>query len=293
MFYQIKDLERLSGIKAHTIRIWEKRYSVIEPHRTPTNIRYYDDDQLRRLMNIAVLNNLGYKISKLVTLTPEELNDLLREVKKSSDKNQQLSAFISDLIVSGMTYDEILFNKTFDEANKAFGLNSTYVNIILPMLTRIGLLWLSEDMMASQEHFISNLLKQKLYSIIENLHLKKIGPKCLVFLTEGEQHEVGLLFAHYLLKDSGHYVINLGPNVPYDNLNLAIDETKPDKVYTFIAVSKENKALKSFESFINGIEGNVKCFVLGPEEKIKRFNFNREVEFISTIEDFKNKVNEL
>ena len=293
MFYQIKDLERLSGIKAHTIRIWEKRYSVIEPHRTPTNIRYYDDDQLRRLMNIAVLNNLGYKISKLVTLTPEELNDLLRGVKKSSDKNQQLRAFISDLIVSGMTYDEILFNKTFDEANKAFGLNSTYVNIILPMLTRIGLLWLSEDMMASQEHFISNLLKQKLYSIIENLHLNKNGPKCLVFLTEGEQHEVGLLFAHYLLKDSGHYVINLGPNVPYDNLNLAINETKPDKVYTFIAVSKENKALKSFESFINGVEEKVNCYVMGPEDKIKRFNFKRKVEFISTIEDFKSKVNEL
>ena len=116
MFYQIKDLERLSGIKAHTIRIWEKRYSVIEPHRTPTNIRYYDDDQLRRLMNIAVLNNLGHKISKLVTLVPEELNDLLRDVRKSSDKNQQANAFISDLIVSGMTYDEILFNKTFDEA---------------------------------------------------------------------------------------------------------------------------------------------------------------------------------
>ena len=132
-------------------------------------------------MNIAVLNNLGHKISKLVTLAPEELNDLLRDVRKSSDKNQQANAFISDLIVSGMTYDEILFNKTFDEANKAFGLNSFYVNIILPMLNRIGLLWLSEDMMASQEHFISNLLKQKALFNNRKPAIKKSQVKCLVF----------------------------------------------------------------------------------------------------------------
>ncbi len=211
--YSIKDLENLSGIKAHTIRIWEKRYGIIDPGRTDTNIRSYSDDDLRHILNIAILNNKGMKISYLASLAQEDIEKKVLEV---TSRASGISDKIEALILAMLTLNEDKFHELFNQAVEQFSFEETYIQLILPSLEKIGLLWLSGSITPAQEHFISNLIRQKLIFTIESIPNEKndTDRKFILFLPEKDLHEMGLLYAYYLLKKRGFTVLYIGSGTP-------------------------------------------------------------------------------
>lgn len=233
--YSIQDLERLSGIKAHTIRIWEKRYSLLTPARTDTNIRYYNDDQLRKLLNTCTLIAHGGKISKVSKLSESAISEEIEALMMPKSKDEQLDVFINKIIESGLTYNNQLFENSFASATLRLGLYKCYRHVILPSLIKLGLMWGKNALMPTQEHFISNLIRQKIFSAIDGLDAPDANSKrYLLFLPERENHEIGLLFAHYLIRKAGKTVIYLGQNVPTKDLKTTIKQSNPDVLILFV-----------------------------------------------------------
>ena len=222
--YSIKELEKLSGIKAHTIRIWEKRYSLIEPHRTNTNIRYYTDNNLKKILNVAVLNRHGIKISSIAKLTDLELREEIIRVSATSDSNDTL---IDSMVLSMIDLDEYKLEAMIDKSINKIGFKSTVTDVLYPFLDKVGILWQSGDVYPAQEHFVSFLIRQKIISATDRISniFNPNGKKFLLLLPEGEWHEIALLFAQYLIKEANHEVIYLGQSVPYSDV-LAIGTSK-------------------------------------------------------------------
>lgn len=217
MNYSIKDLEQLSGIKAHTLRIWEQRYEVLKPKRTDTNIRYYDDEDLKLVLNIALLNEHGYKISKIADMS---WDDMRREVLHVTEQGQSYTEQIQALTISMIDLDEERFEKIMSTNFLHQGFENTMINIIFPFLQRIGVLWQTGAINPAHEHFISNLIRQKLIVAIDGQVVKytSSSPKFMLFLPEGELHEISLLFTSYLIKARGGRVIYLGQSLPFSDL---------------------------------------------------------------------------
>jgi DNA-binding transcriptional MerR regulator len=223
--YSIKDIERISGIKAHTLRIWEKRYGIIEPSRTETNIRYYTNEELKKILNISILNNYGIKISKIVGLSGEELHKKVLEISTEEvEENLQ----IESLVIAMVEVDESRFEKILANCTLRLGFEQTLLNIIYPFFKKVGVLWQAGAINPAQEHFISNLIRQKLIVAIDSqgMMVKEGASKFLLFLPEGELHELGLLFYSYLIQKSGHKVIYLGQSVPLDDV-VKVNELNP------------------------------------------------------------------
>ncbi len=222
--YSIKELEKLSGIKAHTIRIWEKRYSLIEPHRTNTNIRYYTDDDLKKILNVAVLNRHGIKISSIARLNDLELKEEILRVSETSDSSD---TFIDAMVLSMIDLDEYKLEAMIDKSINKIGIKSTVIEVLYPFLDKVGILWQSGDVYPAQEHLVSFLIRQKIIGATEHLSntFNQNGKKFLLLLPEGEWHEIALLFAQYLIKEANHEVIYLGQSVPYSDV-LAIGASK-------------------------------------------------------------------
>ncbi len=240
--YSISDLEKLSGIKAHTIRAWENRYGIVMPKRTSTNRRYYCDDDLKKLLNISILTKHGYKISKLANLPIQQLRDkvilLMREKGDYSTKIEQM-------LESMIDYDEKIFNKILSNSFLQLGFEETFTSIIFPFLEKIGILWQTGSITPAQEHFVSNVIRQKLIVAIDSMMEKtKKDPKhFLLFLPEGEYHELGLLFYYYMLKKMGHEVIYLGQSVPMPDVIEIASEHDVAYLFTcFISSIPENEA---------------------------------------------------
>ncbi len=231
--YSIKDLEQLSGIKAHTLRIWEQRYHIINPKRTDTNIRTYNDLDLKLVLNIALLKEHNYKISEIAKMTLEELN---QEVIAISDKQLNFPDQIHALTLAMIDLDEDRFEKVISTNILKSGFENTMVNIIYPFLSRIGTLWVTGSIGPAQEHFISNLIRQKLIVAIDGqvVKLDKNSKKFVLFLPEGELHEIGLLFANYILKARNHKVIYLGQSLPFNELIFVCELHKPDYIFCSI-----------------------------------------------------------
>jgi DNA-binding transcriptional MerR regulator len=241
--YSIQDLEILSGVKAHTIRIWEKRYDLLKPERTSTNIRLYSDDDLKKLLNVSALITIGWKISKISKLSNIQIAEKIEENLLPEKMDEQTALFVNNLISSGVTFDTVKFDATFSSAILKYGLRNTYTKILLPVLIRIGLMWGKDEIIPAQEHLISNLIKQKLFAGIDGITLDtKPKQKYLLFLPPGEDHEIGLLLSYYLLKQAGHTVYYLGANVPINNLEISIKLTDPDNL-VFFTVRKWNPDL--------------------------------------------------
>ncbi len=211
--YSIKDLERLTGIKAHTLRIWEKRYGIIVPERTDTNIRYYDDEELKKVLNIAILNNYGIKISKIVGLTPQELHQKVIEL---SNEEVSETVQVESLVVAMVEMDEVRFEKILANCTIRLGFEQTMMKVIYPFFKKVGVLWQTGAINPAQEHFMSNLIRQKLIVAIDGqgLMTKADSKRFLLFLPEGELHEIGLLFYNYLVLKAGHKAVYLGQSVP-------------------------------------------------------------------------------
>lgn len=233
--YSIKELEKLSGIKAHTIRIWEKRYSLIEPHRTNTNIRYYTDSELKKILNVAVLNRHGIKISSIARLSDPELREEILRVSTTSDSNNTL---IDSMVLSMIDLDEYKLEAMINKSINKIGFKSTVTDVLYPFLEKVGILWQSGDVYPAQEHFVSFLIRQKIIGATDRISntFNQYGKKFLLLLPEGEWHEISLLFSQYLIREANHEVIYLGQSVPYSDV-LAIGASKR---FDFILFSNTN-----------------------------------------------------
>lgn len=228
--YSIKELEQLSGIKAHTIRIWEKRHHLIEPQRTKTNIRYYSDDDLKKIINVSLLNTHGIKISRIVGMTLDEISNKIIEL---SQTHTETSIHIDQLIVAMVDLDEEKFEKTLSGLTLRFGFERTVTEIIYPFLEKIGVLWQTGNISPAQEHFISNLIRQKIIVAIDALPIASgAAKKALLYLPENEQHEIALLFYHYLAKKSGLKTYYLGQTVPHLDLRSVYNTHHPEIIIT-------------------------------------------------------------
>ncbi|MFO7935236.1 MAG: MerR family transcriptional regulator [Bacteroidales bacterium] len=235
--YSIRDLEKLSGIKAHTIRIWEKRYNLIEPRRTQTNIRYYTDNDLKKILNVAVLNRHGIKISNIAKLNDLELKE---EIMRVSKVNHSQESVVDSLVISMIDLDEYRLNAIIDKSVSRIGFRATVIDLLYPFLDKVGILWQSGDVNPAQEHFVSNLIRQKIISATDQLP-GTYNPRArtfLLMLPEGEWHEITLLFVNYLLREANHEVIYLGQSVPYSDV-LATGASKPFD-YIFISSATTN-----------------------------------------------------
>lgn len=241
--YSIKDLEQLSGIKAHTLRIWEQRYSLLNPKRTDTNIRYYDDDDLKLILNVALLNDNGYKISKIASMQMPEIRE---EVRKLTERSLTHDDQIHALTISMIEMDEERFDRVLEGNIEKLGFEQTMLNIIYPFMSKIGVLWQTGAINPAQEHFISNLVRQKLIVAIDRQSFQQGGKKFLLYLPEGELHEISLLFANYLIKSKGHRVIYLGQSTPNDDLLAVYRIHEPDFLVTVITTSPASEYVQDY-----------------------------------------------
>ena len=230
--FTIKDLENLSGIKAHTIRIWEQRYQFLKPSRSDTNIRHYSNEELKKLLNIALLNKYGFKISHIDKMGETEVKEKILTLTNTQAQQERI---LNELIQSMIDLDMDKLEDILDNHISARGIERTITQIIFPYLERIGVLWLTNHINPAQEHLVTNIIRQKLLVGIETVVTSlKVNKTVLLFLPEGEYHELGMLFMYYLLKSRGVSVIYLGANVPINDVEYVVKIKKPTYVYTHL-----------------------------------------------------------
>ena len=249
--YSIKELEQLSGIKAHTIRIWEKRYKVIIPQRTATNIRFYSDDDLKKIINVSLLNNHGIKISRIADMSLQEISDKILEM---SEAKGEADIYIDQLVVAMVDMDEEQFEKVLSILVAKFGFEGSITEVVYPFMEKIGILWQTGTITPAHEHFISNLIRQRLVTSIASLPFPtKKARRAILFLPEGELHEIGLLFYHYITRKKGFKTFYLGQSVPHEDLKAVYKIHKPDFLITSLV---SFPSPKEFENYINTLSND-------------------------------------
>jgi DNA-binding transcriptional MerR regulator len=259
--YSIKDLEQLSGIKAHTIRIWEQRYGIILPQRTDTNIRYYSDEDLKRILNIALLNNSGYKISRIAKMKDEELR---REVLQLTESTPAIASQLNALIICMVELDEQRFEKILSANILKFGFEKAMVTIIFPFLERVGAMWMTGSINPAHEHFMSNLVRQKIIVAIDGQSLTNTGDECyMLFCPEGEFHEIGLLFMNYLLRARQKRVVYLGASVPFSDLPVIYGVHSPQFLFTYATVTPTGKSAQEYSNTLSEAFPKATIFLAG------------------------------
>jgi len=229
-FFSIKDLENLSGVKAHTIRIWEKRYNLLKPKRSKTNIRHYDLNNLQKLLNISFLNSNGFKISKIAALDETELAPKTRELAfMGKNDSQAIVAFK----LAMLNFDQILFYNTYNSLLEEKNFRTIFYEVFIPLLFDLGMLWQTNTISPSHEHFLTVHIKQKILVHIERLQSTDPRPSTktvVLFLPENETHDLGLLFINYEILSLGYHTIFLGENIPLNNLKY-INKLYDDIIY--------------------------------------------------------------
>lgn len=247
--FSIKDLETFTGIKAHTIRMWEQRYGILEPQRTSTNIRYYTDNDLKRLLNISLLNALGYKISRIAEMSEDEILDLVKEESKNQTREQH---YLNMLKISMLNYDEELFYSVTDSYIAEDGVEAMFVQLLLPFMNQVGVLWLTSAICPAQEHFISNLIRQRLFSLVDSLKTQEPREEVpfVMYLPQGEIHDISLLMIHYMAKARGYKSIFLGQSVPFDDL---LEVVKKFPRVKFVSYSTTTPSTKQAAQYLDRI----------------------------------------
>lgn len=258
--YSIKDLEQLSGIKAHTLRIWEQRYNLLTPKRTETNIRYYDDADLKRILNVAMLNAHGLKISKIAAMSNMDISqEIIRLTDQSLDHNDQIQA----LTICMIEMDEERFEKVLSANILKLGFEETVLEVIYPFLSKIGVLWQTGAINPAQEHFISNLIRQKLIVAIDGQVGKVHGKTFMLFLPEGELHELSLLFSSYLIKKHGHKVIYLGQSTPLVDLKSVYKIHQPEYLLTVITSVPSGEKVQEYVNMLGSEFSKSQLYISG------------------------------
>jgi DNA-binding transcriptional MerR regulator len=248
--FSIKDLEHFTGVKSHTIRAWEQRYALLVPKRTATNIRYYSGDDLKKLLNVSYLLEHGLKISKIADLSEQALLDM---VQHTQIEEGGLSAVFSQLKMSMLNYDEPLFRQIVDEYAGEHGLEATVLNVFLPFLSQIGVLWLTNSICPAQEHFISHLMRQELHAAISRVHYapNKELPVVILYLPEREIHDISLLFIHYLCRARNLRSIFLGASVPFADLITAAEQFPNARFVSYCTTHPSSSEAEAYVEFVN------------------------------------------
>lgn len=261
--YSIKDLERITGIKAHTIRIWEKRYNIVEPERSETNIRNYCDKDLKRLLNISVLVRNGYKISHVAELTDDDLSQKVLEINNVNTSTN--GGQLENLIVAMIDMDEVKFEKVLNSTIIKQGVERTLFEVIYPLLTQTGVLWQIGTISPAQEHFISNLVRQKIYAAIDGLSmdLGEDHKTFLLFLPEWELHDMGLLVYNYLIRKRGHKTVFLGQGIPLQDVLAIKDQVEPDYIVTSFTSLVDVARITSFLQELNMNFSSLPIYISG------------------------------
>lgn len=287
--YSIKDIEKFTGIKAHTIRIWEKRYRVIDPERTDTNIRYYSDADLKKLLNISILNRNGFKISDIVWMGEDELSEkVLQVTQRIYDADTQLEG----LVVAMIELDELKFDKLLSSSIIKFGFEQAVLQVIYPFFERVGLLWQVGSISPAQEHFMSNLIRQKLIVAIDGLAMgiANDSKTFLLFLPEGEWHEIGLLFSCYILRKRGYKVVYLGQSVPYDNLKEVVHLRNCNVLLTQFISAITNEGLQDYINRLSFDFPEMSIFMGGYQFLDRELDIPKNVSVYNDMTEFKEMV---
>jgi len=266
MRYSINDLQKITGIKAHTIRVWEKRYNAVSPQRTNTNIRYYDENNLKKLLNISTLNKHGFKISEIIKMDNSGICDKILEVSSASNNYE---SHLNNMVIAMLDLDEQKFEKALTSAIIKLGFGKTITQIVYPFLEKVGILWQTGTIIPAQEHFISNLIRQKLILAIDG-HQNSAGADCktfLLFLPENELHELGLLFYSYLIKKAGHKVIYLGQWVPLSDVLSVVKMRNPDYIVTYFISALDQNEIPEYLAKLSKGFSHKKIFIAGPQIK--------------------------
>ena len=235
--YSISDIESLIGIKAHTIRAWEARYNLVPPKRTATNIRYYEDSDLKQLLNIVTLNEKGYKISRIAKMSKQQISEMVTQFQADWNNDIVQILHLSD---ATLKYDEIAFAEILSGCIEEMGLTKTMDLVLFPFMKKVGMLWQTGAIDPSHEHFASNLIRDRIIVEIDQVQkpVKKNPKRFLLFLPEAEMHETGLLFARYLLKKCGMDTLYLGQETPYTDVQKVVASYRPD--YAFVVLTSLN-----------------------------------------------------
>ena len=289
--FTIKDLSNLSGIKAHTLRIWEQRYTFLKPNRTFTNIRYYNNEELKTILNIALLNKYGFKISHIDKMTGQEVQDKILSLNQTQAQQERL---VNQLIQAMVDLEIESFEKTLNQYIVAKGIEKTITQIIFPFLEKIGILWMTNHINPTQERLVTNVIRQKLINGIEQVKpLLTSDKKIILFLPEGEHHELGLLFMYFLLKSRGIYVWYLGANIPLKDVEYLVNLKKPDYLYCHLTtvgqsfnfdrfLTQLGVMFKGLPTVISGQLTNTYGKKITPPIVFKR-SFPEVMEFISSL----------
>lgn len=285
--YSMAQVENLTGIKGHTLRVWERRYTFLKPKRTSTNIRYYTDSELRKLLNVNILINNGYRVSKIDKMNEDEIHKLVLEV--NSHSSAHFDDDLNRLVLAMIEFNEDSFNNVFQRHVTRNGLLSTIVSLIYPFLDHVGILWSANKAIPAQEHFISNLIRQKLIAAIDMIPtpIESAG-YLILFLPEKESHEIALLMANYIARDLGFKVYYLGQNVPMENIHEVDEKVSSDALITmFVTPIKEEYNLR-FKEYFNNM--NIPILISG--------NYNMEnvpgnFEYIGSPDDLINRLKQI
>ena len=282
--YSIKDLETLSGVKAHTIRIWEQRYNLLHPERTDTNIRFYCDEDLRHLLNVSLLNKNGIKISTIADMSEEQIKEKALDIVRD---NKEPNVLLESLMHAMLDFDELRFEKALNTAIMNVGFQKAFSDLLLTLLQRVGILWTTGVVKPSQEHFITNLIRRKLATAIDNRYVEKTekSKKYVLFLPEGEQHEILLLFSEYLLRINNHQVAYIGTSVPFEDIEFVRSKFKPDALLSFITVPIQFYTLQSFIDKLSTSFSDLEILIGGAQMDIVKPNLLSNVKHIKSLDD--------
>jgi len=285
--FSIKDLENISGIKAHTIRIWEKRYNLLTPKRSETNIRYYTPEDLTKLLNIVLLNNNDYKVSKIAAMSDEEITLQSRELAfKTAINDEAINAFK----VSMFQFDKVLFNNTYNTLLHKKTFRDIFKDVFIPFLEHIGLLWHTETLLPAHEHFISNLIAQKIQINTEKLQFNIINTNktYVLFLPENEIHELGLLYLNYELVLRGFHTIYLGQSLPLNNLDYFIQGEREICFIAALTIQPYDDKIEKYFHDISEImsNSNNQFIAVGRKvEKVKHLDLASNIIMYDSISD--------
>ncbi len=282
--YAIKDLEVLSGIKAHTIRIWEKRYNLLEPSRTDTNIRYYSDEDLRRLLNISMLVRNGFKISKIANMDDKTIRSTILEINQ---KYSSEAEYINRLILHMADFDNRSFLMLSDEIIKKMGLESAVTKVFFEFFTRVGTYWQVGSIFPAQEHYVTHIFSQKVLAEIDKLPVPdEKSPTMLMYLPENEHHELSLLFYAYLAQKAGINVIYLGASVPWSDLVNIHSQVKLDYVFTAFINGIKQDDLGNYVGSMKSLFRKQKVFITGGQLKDFYYKLPRYMKMIKDYQEF-------
>jgi len=284
--YSIKDLERLTNIKAHTLRIWEKRYGIVEPPRSETNIRFYTDEDLKKLLNVSILNRYGIKISRIARMSNHEINQKILEViRPESDYLSQ----IEGLVVAMIELNEERFERILNQSIIKIGFEESLFHIVYPFFEKVGVLWQTGTINPAQEHFISNLIRTKLFVAIDSLPrvYDSTARTVLLFLPEWELHEIGLLTYYYLSRKNGYRTIYLGQNVPLNDLFAITSAAKPDVLATYFVSAIGQHEMKDYLHSLSDYFSNQQILISGIQAASIQFELPDNVRTVSSALEYK------